>query len=342
MSPKVSVVIKSYNHAPYIHQTIQSVLDQSFQDFEIVVTDDGSTDGTPDIVRQFRDRRIKLEVLPLNNGISLAMNSVLARATGEYIAILNSDDFSLPGRLEKQVFFLDGRSDVAALFGIPLVVDEDGNETKPYNDFNRPLSFPDFKYATWLNYFFFHGNCLCAPTAMIRRSVYEDVGKYDPRLTNLQDLDMWIRILKFGHNIFVLPDQFTAFRVRNGNKNMSAPRIDSHLRSWFEFRQILNLYRHMEPGLIYQIFDGEIAKNRIEIGIRPELLLAEMALTIPSQVHCWFALQLLFDTANNVEAYHRLSDLTGKLDLFGALALRDCKEKLSNANKVLAARKLFN
>ncbi|MHB0983454.1 MAG: glycosyltransferase [Thiobacillus sp.] len=342
MSPKVSVVVKSYNHAPYIHQAIQSILDQSFQDFEIVVTDDGSTDGTPDIVRQIQDRRIKLEVLPRNNGISIAMNSVLSRATGEYIAILNSDDFSLPGRLEKQVSFLDGRSDVAALFGMPLVVDEEGNETKPYNDFNQPLSFPDFKCTTWLNYFFYHGNCLCAPTAMIRRSVYADVGKYDPRLTNLQDLDMWIRILTSGHNIFVLPDQFTAFRIRDGNRNMSAPRIDTRLRSWFEFLQIIKAYKNMEPGLIYQIFEGEIAKNRIESGVRPELLLAEMALTIPSQVHCWFALQLLFDNANNVEAFHRLSDLTGKLDLFGALALWDCNQKLSNANRVVAARKLFN
>lgn len=329
MSHKVSVVVKSYNHAPYVHQTIQSVLDQSFQDFEIVVTDDGSTDGTPEIVRQFRDERIKLEVLPRNNGISIAMNSVLARASGEYIAILNSDDYALPGRLEKQVNFLESRPDISALFGLPLAVDEDGNKNKPFNDFQRPLSFRDFNRATWLNSFFFRGNCLCAPTAMIRRSVYADVGSYDPRLTNLQDFDMWIRILKSGHNMFLLPDQFTAFRIRNGNKNMSAPRPDSLLRDMFELVQILKQYCSMEPRLIFEVFAGEVARAGIDTSIRPEFLVADMALSVGSPAYDLFALQLLFDKGETVDDFHRLSNLAGSLDIFGALALRDCKAKLS-------------
>src|SRR5215470_442947 len=107
--PKVSVVVKSYNHDAYVGETIQSVLDQSFQDFEIVVTDDGSTDGTPDVIRQFADPRIHMQVFEKNRGISIAMNETIARARGEFIAILNSDDFALPGRLERQVALLSAK-----------------------------------------------------------------------------------------------------------------------------------------------------------------------------------------------------------------------------------------
>jgi glycosyltransferase involved in cell wall biosynthesis len=127
MSPKVSVVIKSYNHAPYVRQSIQSILDQSFQDFEIVVTDDGSTDGTPDVVREFSDPRIRLDVFERNRGISNAMNATIARARGELIAILNSDDFALPNRIERQVAFLDANQETAAVFGLPRTVDEKGD-----------------------------------------------------------------------------------------------------------------------------------------------------------------------------------------------------------------------
>jgi glycosyltransferase involved in cell wall biosynthesis len=88
MAPTVSVLVKSYNHAPYVRQTIESVLGQSFQDFEIVVTDDGSTDGTLDILNSFTDPRIRLEAFPCNRGISTAMNATIARSRGRYLAIL--------------------------------------------------------------------------------------------------------------------------------------------------------------------------------------------------------------------------------------------------------------
>ncbi|NTW52513.1 MAG: glycosyltransferase [Chlorobiaceae bacterium] len=317
--PKVSVVVKSYNHAPYVRQTIQSILDQSFQDFEIVVTDDHSSDGTADVVREFQDKRIRLEVSSRNNGISITMNSVIARATGEYIAIVNSDDFALPGRLETQVSFMEKRADVAALFGLPLPVDEQGNPTASFNDFDRPLSFPDFDRSTWLNSFFFRGNCLCAPTAMVRRDVYDKVGKYDPRLTNLQDLDMWVRMLKAGYDIYLLPEQFTAFRIRDGNKNMSAPRPDSILRHHFELVQILRHYIGMDPQLISDIFAAEMVGAGIEDPVGTDMLLVEMGLSVGSSAYNLFALQLLFDIAETVDDFTRLSAIAGKLDIFGIL-----------------------
>lgn len=328
MAPKVSVVIKSYNHAAFIGKTIRSILDQSFQDFEIIVTDDCSTDGTPDIVRQFNDDRIKLEVLPRNHGISLAMNSAIARACGEYIAILNSDDYALPGRLEKQVSFLDSRTDVSVVLGLPLPIDEDDQPCNAYNDFDRPLSFPDFKASTWLNSFFFKGNCICAPTAMLRRNVYTGIGEYNPKFTNLQDFDIWIRFLSAGYTIHLLPEKLTAFRIRDRFQNMSAPRTDSLLRHNFELVQILKHYSKLDLTLLREVFSNEIKQDEMDSQTHPERLVADIALSVKSASYNLLALQLIFDHATNLDEFHKLKELTGKVDIFNTEALKDCQKRI--------------
>ena len=128
---------------------------------------------------------------------------------------------------------------------------------------------------------------------------------------------MWIRMLKSGHSIFLLPEQFTAFRIRNDAKNMSAPRPDSVLRCNLELIQIYKQFSSMEPQLIREVFAKEIAQAGINASISPELLLVEMALSANSSAHNLFALQLLFETADNVDDFHRLRELAGKLDIFG-------------------------
>lgn len=328
-NPKVSVVIKSYNHAPFVRQCIQSVLDQSFQDFEIIVTDDASTDGTADIIREFKDPRIDLQVLSRNHGISIAMNTTLARARGEYVAILNSDDFALPGRLEKQVAFLDQNPEISVLFGFPLAVDERGAPREALNTFIAPKPPARFTRAIWLRLLFFKGNCFCAPTAMIRRQAYAEVGRYDPRLTNLQDYDMWIRMMKAGREIHVLPEQFTAFRIRAENANMSAPRADSRLRTQFESAQILKHYAGMAPEFLREVFAKDLQQRGIAPERPPESWLADLALGTGLPSRCWFALQLLFDRAKDLDDYNRLRELTGQIDVFGLNAAYLCNNEIS-------------
>ena len=259
--PTVSVLVKAYNHAPYIRQTIESILNQSWQDFEIVVTDDASTDGTLEILRGFTDPRIRLLAFTRNQGISGAMNATISRARGRYLAILNSDDWALPGRLRRQVEFLNRNPAVSLVFGLPRPVDESGQPTETYNDFMRSARLPDFSRRAWLRQFFFVGNCLCSPTAMIRREAYAAVGAYDRRLTNLQDLDMWIRMLIAGHNIHVLPEELTAFRIRANNANMSAPRPDTLLRSRFETGKILRRFASFDQALFDEVFGDPTTRH---------------------------------------------------------------------------------
>ena len=99
--PKVTVIIPSYNHAKFIGEAIQSVLDQTFQDFEILIRDDGSKDNSIEIIKQFTDSRIKFAANPHNMGACYTANTMIDEANGEYIALLNSDDVWMLDKLEK-------------------------------------------------------------------------------------------------------------------------------------------------------------------------------------------------------------------------------------------------
>src|SRR5215813_7848077 len=125
--PRVSVCMASFNHEKYVRAAVESALAQSFQDLEILVTDDGSKDGTVDEIRAIRDPRVSMEVFPKNRRACLAKNACIRRSKGEYIANLNSDDLFLPGKLEQQVRFLDAHPEVGAVFGyLRLLMKPDG------------------------------------------------------------------------------------------------------------------------------------------------------------------------------------------------------------------------
>jgi len=313
-SPKVSVLIKCYNHARYIRQTLESILSQTYQDFEIVITDDGSTDDTAEILRCFDDPRISIEFLPNNIGISGAMNATIARAKGDYLAIINSDDFATPNRLQAQVDFLDANQNVSAIFTSAQLVNETGEPLAGANPFDIPEQLKSFSRKAWLRFFFFERNVLCAPSAMIRREAYADVGLYDRRLTNLQDFDMWIRLLIERHAIHVLPEKLTFFRIRDDKANTSADKLETHLRSNFEMTKILQRFEVLSEEDFADIF-GEDCRNTQ--GKSVVWRLAQLACQHSSFGHRSYGLNALYHSAQSNEEFNHLRDVSGELDVFG-------------------------
>lgn len=331
MSPHVCIVMPSYNHAAFVGEAIQSILDQSFQDFEINITDDGSQDGTPDVIREFTDRRINLEVFPENRGGVIAGNSAIRRASGKYIARLNSDDFFLPGKLEKQVAFLDANPEIAAVFSMPRLIDERGNPLADgYREFTFPFSHPRPSRGEWLRHFFLYGNCLCFPTVMIRQTIFDEVGLLDPRLAILPDFDMWVRLC-MNHEIHVMESELTAFRKMDNNRNMSAPRTDTVVRVAFEVFQILKHYRGLNPEFARKVFANDLAKWGIDANQRFEIWLSELALHSGSagrsSARRLFALDTMFEASAMAEnECRRLIEWTGKIDVFNIIAARQLHE----------------
>lgn len=191
-NPTVSVIIPTYNRANLIGKAIKSVLNQTYQDFEIIVIDDGSTDNTEDVIRSFPDKRVKYIKKYKNKGISVARNIGIKVARGKYIALLDSDDEWLPEKLDKQINILKSESpEVGVVYSNALYIDENGK------NINRKLrnskKVEGYIYEDLLGKY-----CVGPPsTFLIKKECFNRVGLFDDLLSGQEDWDMWIRIAKY-------------------------------------------------------------------------------------------------------------------------------------------------
>ncbi len=185
--PKVSVVMGVWNGEAHVEESCQSILNQTFQDFQIIVIDDGSHDQTVQKVRQIRDERIILKTIQ-HGGLTKALNHGLFLARGFYVARMDADDIALPERFEKQVQYLDQHPRVALLGTAYEIISEDGRRQTP----RLPVLTTSFKIKRALPKF----NPFCHGSMMIRREALERVGFYDERFRLAQDYDLWFRIAR--------------------------------------------------------------------------------------------------------------------------------------------------
>ncbi|MEH2266464.1 glycosyltransferase [Nostoc sp.] len=300
--PKVSVIIPSYNHEKYISETIYSVLNQSYQDFEIVITDDYSSDNTTKIIKEFDDPRIRLFCFTKNRGAAVAANNCIKEAKGELIAMLSSDDIFSPHKLAKQVSYLEANPDVGAVFSYAHIIDDDGNDFNQENHFYKQIFIqPNRNRFEWLNHFFFKGNCLCHPSALVRHKCYKDVGEYDERFAQLPDFDFWIRLC-MKYNIYVIPEELIKFRIRNNEANASGNRPETRIRHQLECKQILNNYCSPEVrNNFYKIFPEaglEINHNQDgEDSIYLQVALLAIKVSLPAYQS--FGIDKLFELLNS-------------------------------------------
>lgn len=227
--PAISIVMGSYNHAPYVRAAMDSVLGQTFTDFEFLIADDGSSDETAAIIETYTDPRISFSRNGFNKGACATLNELIAQASGRYIAVMNSDDVWEREKLAYQFDYLEQDIGVAAVFGRASFIDKTGApidaDTLPFGTIFDQLNRTP---GAWLRRFFAEGNCLCHPTILIRRSCYDVCGAYDNRLRQLPDFDMWIRLTK-RYAIHVSDRKLIRFRIMPG-ENTSSPSIANSTR----------------------------------------------------------------------------------------------------------------
>ena len=242
-SPLVSVIMTSFNHEKYLRASIDSVLNQTFTDYEMIICDDCSQDSSWEIINGYKDRRIHAFRNELNMGGG-NVNRALKLACGEYIAIHHSDNVWESNKLEKQVAFLEAHAEIGAVFTNSLAIDEDGSPLADekhhyFNIFDQP----NRTRFEWLNFFFNNGNALCRPSVLIRKKCYDDCG-HRSGFAQLPDLDMWIRLC-LRHEIHVLPEKLVRFRVRDHEANASGNRPETRIRGTYEFYKLLSNYRQI-------------------------------------------------------------------------------------------------
>ncbi|MBM3266968.1 MAG: glycosyltransferase [Candidatus Sericytochromatia bacterium] len=266
--PLVSVVVPSYQHAEFVAVAIESVLVQTVADLEVVVVDDGSTDGTPDIVAALDDPRIRLVRLPENRR-EHARNLGLRLARGRFVAFQNSDDEWLPGKLAAQLDVLERRADVGAVFTAVELIDEDGLPVSgTWADGQFCDGARERTSAEWLRQFFWR-NCLCITSALVRHDLLREVGRFRPSLVQLADVDLWIRLAARA-NLHVVPEPLT--RMRIGARNLSAPHPGHQARIAMEWADVLENYaRPPLLGRLAEIFpdafpDGPDAEPVVDLA----------------------------------------------------------------------------
>ncbi|MDH4202335.1 MAG: glycosyltransferase [Phycisphaerae bacterium] len=227
--PIISIIMASYNHADFINAAIESVRQQDYEHWELLIADDASTDNTLQILESYaNDSRIKIFSFKINRQHHMR-NFAAEHARGDYIAFLNSDDVFLPGKLRKQAEFLNNNSQLSAIFTHVRCVDEK-NKRIEHHPLEKIFAVDNRSRHEWLQHFFTSGNCLCISSALIRRNCFENTGKFNPLLIQISDLDLWIRTCLQG-DIHIIPEMLTSMRILGHGKNLSdaSPAVMSRL-----------------------------------------------------------------------------------------------------------------
>jgi len=231
--PLVTVIIASYNHAPYIEACIHSVLRQTYPNVELLVVDDGSKDDSVE-----RIRRLQVEYgfdfqVQINQGLTYTLNTAIARAKGSLIVPFGSDDIMLPERLEKQVAYMDAKPEVGICAGNIELIDANG-ELFPEKRQRRDVPFRRLNFE---DVFMERKPYPPAPTLMFRKEALIKVGGFDPEI-RLEDLLIELKITHAGYYIDCLGEVLARYRkhASNSYKNHRFM-IDSILRTYALFQQ---------------------------------------------------------------------------------------------------------
>jgi glycosyltransferase involved in cell wall biosynthesis len=234
-NPKLTVLTTVHNGERYLDETIASILAQDFADFEYVIVDDGSTDGTPELLRQWsaRDSRIVLERIPHNAGIAAALNRGLAVARGEYIGKQDSDDVCVNGRLRAQVEILDRAQDVVLVSANYRHVDEHGRWAGNYR-----AAYPSAIIPYLMNFTNAVGGAGCQ--GMFRCDIARKLGGFCEEFEASIDYEFFTRLLAHGRFV-VLPMVGAHKRIHAGQVSMRLQHI-SHRNARLNSRRLLTAY----------------------------------------------------------------------------------------------------
>ena len=210
MSCVVSVIMPIYNAERFLHEALSSVLSQTFTEFECILVNDASTDGSVGIIEAFHDARIVLLENDRNRGVTYSLNRALEIARGKYIVRMDADDIMHPDRIAKQLEAMESDPDIAVLSSKIRFINEDGEETGSWNHDQSATSVDEIRNLMPAT------NCIAHPSVMIRREVILKFG-YSYKHKGAEDWDLWLRLLNAGYRIEKLDEVLLNYRVHHSS-----------------------------------------------------------------------------------------------------------------------------
>jgi len=218
--PAVSIIMPAYNAARYIKAAVDSMLAQTFTNFELIIINDGSTDGTATILDGYTDPRIHVLNNEANIGITDTLNRGLTAATGTFIARMDADDISYRARLEKQVAYLHAHPDVGLLAANVIFIDEDGQPIK-----EAPTAYPGPLSEMVLRWQLLWHNPLIHSSIVLRRAIL-GTQQFDPTFIACEDYELWTRLLQQTRAV-LLPDVLLDYRLVSTGINRTKQAIQA-------------------------------------------------------------------------------------------------------------------
>lgn len=249
--PAVTVIIPTYNSARYLAAAVQSVIDQTWTDWELIIVDDGSTDGTADLIAaKFLDPRVRLVRQP-NQGDAAARNTGIRLSTSPLLAFLDADDLWRPEKLQQQIQVLRELPDVDVVYcGIEIETITSSGDSLSRKITHPPDIQEPTLYEELLNRNIITGS---HSSVMLRRSVLESVGLFDAKY-RISDIDLWIR-LALRHAFFAIHEALVVIRKHGQNSSSNKVMMsDNHLRFSAKLRSEIpqQFQHHLSPAAIYQ------------------------------------------------------------------------------------------
>lgn len=246
----ISVIMSVYNAEKYLREAIESILDQSFDDFEFIIVDDKSIDNSAHIIKSYakRDNRIKYIKNDTNRGLTYSLNKALKLAKGKYIARMDADDISIKERLEVQYNYLENNKDVFLLGTSAYNIDEDGEIV---GERNIPLEYEKIKKKINLV------NPIIHPSVMFRKKDVLAIGGYNENFKKVQDYELWFRIIANGLKVENLKDRLLYYRVNSQyfeRKSLKYRITDIKVR-WRGYK-LLSLPVYKRYGIVVPILLG--------------------------------------------------------------------------------------
>ena len=259
--PKVSILMGIYNCAPTLREAVDSILSQTFTDWELILCEDGSKDETYAIAQEYRRQypdRIVLLRNEKNMGLNHTLNRCLQAASGEYCARMDGDDISLPDRFEKQVAFLDAHP-AYAIVSTPMIFFDEQGEWGRNQMIERPQR-DDFIH---------HSPVHCHAPCMIRREAYLAVGGYteDLRMLRFEDVNLWYKLYAAGYRGYNLSEPL--YMMRDGREAAWRRSLRSRMNGVYVTYVGFRLFRY--PWYMYRFVVLDFIKHFIK-GVMPEKL----------------------------------------------------------------------